>query len=60
MLSLENCSTRLYTAARVVVKTGLAVNHAELEKQNLFIIIGQFTGPITKKLSSPLLELSMI
>ena len=37
------------TASRVGVKTGLAVYLAELEQQNLFIAIGQFLGPVTKR-----------
>ena len=41
--------TRLVTAARAGVKTGLVVYLARLEQQNLLSIIGQFLGPVTKK-----------
>ena len=46
---MDNFSTGLVTAAKVSVKTGLAVHHAELEHQNLCITIGQFLGLVTKR-----------
>ena len=44
--------TRLFTAARAIVKTGLGVYLAELEQQNLLRTNGQFLGVVTKKVSS--------
>ena len=41
---MDNFSSGLVTAAKASVKTGLAVYHAELEQQNMFIAIGQFLG----------------
>ena len=46
---MNNFKTGLVTAARADVKTGLAVYLVELEQQNLFIAIGQFSGPVTKR-----------
>ena len=46
---MDNFSTGLVTAARTNVKTGLAVYFAELGEQNLFIALGQFLGPVSKK-----------
>ena len=46
---MDNFSAGLVTAARAGVRTGLAVNLAELEQQNLFRAVGQFLGPVTKR-----------
>ena len=46
---MDNFSTGLVTASRAGVKTGLAVYLAELEQQNLFIAVGQFFWPVTRR-----------
>ena len=56
---MDNFSTGLVTAPRAGVKTGLDVHHAELQPQNVLITIGQFWVASHKKVSSPLLELSL-
>ena len=48
-LCMDNFSTGVVTAARADVKTGLAVHHAELLHQNLFITIGECLGLVTKR-----------
>ena len=45
---MDNFISELVTTATSGVKTGLAVCLAELVQQNLFIVIGQYLGLITK------------
>ena len=45
---MDAFSTRLLSTLRAGVKTGLAVDHAELGSQNLLVTIVTFWGLITK------------
>ena len=59
-LSEDDPTTRLVTAARAGVKTGLAVYLAELEPQNLFKYNWSILWAGHTMVSCPLLELSTL
>ena len=57
---MDNSTTGLVTTTTARSKTGLAVSLAELFQKNLLSTTGQFSGPVNKEVTSPLIVLSII